>query len=168
MVVSGGVVAACYRYLSNTVLREAAVVEDTGVTMNAAAVDSKRQVAPGGDAPAEQTPQEVQRPKPLQKKKKAKMTMGESFRYLSSSKYIRNMATLVIAYGMSINLVEVTKPRTTRGALPHRAPPTRCTADLVRHVRLQVTWKAKLKLAFPNPNEYSAFMGGFSSVSNRQ
>jgi len=62
------------------------------------------------------------------------MTFGESFAYLAGSKYMRNMATLVIAYGMSINLVEV-------------------------------TWKSKLKLAFPNPNDYSAFMGSFSSVT---
>ena len=34
--------------------------------------------------------------------------MGESARYLASSPYIRNLAVLVIAYGMSINLVEVT------------------------------------------------------------
>lgn len=27
----------------------------------------------------------------------------------------------------------------------------------------QVTWKSKLKAAFPNPNDYSAFMGDFSS-----
>jgi AAA family ATP:ADP antiporter len=30
---------------------------------------------------------------------------------------------------------------------------------------LQVTWKAKLKAAFPNPNDYSMFMGTFSSVT---
>ena len=29
-------------------------------------------------------------------------------RYLAASKYIRNLATLVVCYGMSINLVEVT------------------------------------------------------------
>lgn len=38
----------------------------------------------------------------------------------------------VIAYGVSINLVEV-------------------------------TWKGKIKAQFPNPNDYSAFMGDFSS-----
>lgn len=36
------------------------------------------------------------------------MSLKESAAYLSSSPYIRNLATLVIAYGMSINLVEVT------------------------------------------------------------
>jgi AAA family ATP:ADP antiporter len=44
------------------------------------------------------------------------------------------MALMVIAYGMSINIVEV-------------------------------TWKSKLKAAFPNPNDYSAFMGNFSSAT---
>mmetsp|Transcript_39229 Transcript_39229/g.47507 ORF Transcript_39229/g.47507 Transcript_39229/m.47507 type:complete len:618 (-) Transcript_39229:564-2417(-) len=68
------------------------------------------------------------------KKKKAKMSMGESLRFLGSSPYIRDLALLVVAYGISINLVEV-------------------------------TWKGKIKAQFPNPNEYSAFMGDFSSCT---
>ena len=28
-----------------------------------------------------------------------------------------------------------------------------------------MTWKSKLKQAFPNPNDYSAFMGQFSSAT---
>jgi AAA family ATP:ADP antiporter len=40
----------------------------------------------------------------------------------------------VVAYGISINLVEV-------------------------------TWKSKIKAQFPNPNDYSAFMGDFSSCT---
>ncbi|KAI2506437.1 TLC ATP/ADP transporter [Fragilaria crotonensis] len=67
------------------------------------------------------------------KKKKVKMTLRESATFLMNSPYIRNLATLVIGYGMCINLVEV-------------------------------SWKSKLKLAFPNPNDYSAFMGNFSSA----
>lgn len=42
------------------------------------------------------------------KKKKAKMSLGESFKFLFTSKYILCLAILVIAYGISINLVEVT------------------------------------------------------------
>lgn len=68
------------------------------------------------------------------KKKKTKMTMKESAKFLLSSPYIRNLAMLVISYGMCINIVEV-------------------------------SWKAKLKMAFPNPNDYSAFMGNFSSAT---
>ena len=68
------------------------------------------------------------------KKKKPKMSMKESAKFLLSSPYIRNLAMLVISYGMCINIVEV-------------------------------SWKAKLKLAFPNPNAYSAFMGNFSSAT---
>jgi AAA family ATP:ADP antiporter len=71
------------------------------------------------------------------KKKKEKgpsMGLVESFKYLLSSSYIRNLAFLVIAYGMSINIVEV-------------------------------TWKGKLKQAFPDPNDYSSFMGAFSSTT---
>lgn len=66
------------------------------------------------------------------KKTKTKMTMSESFKFLSSSPYIRDLALVVIGYGMSINIIEV-------------------------------TWKSKLKAAFPDPNSYSAFMGNFSS-----
>ena len=63
-------------------------------------------------------------------KTKTSMGLGESAKYLADSKYIRSLATLVIAYGMSINIVEV-------------------------------SWKGKLKAQFPNPNDYSEFMGAF-------
>ena len=36
------------------------------------------------------------------------MGMMESLKFLVSSPYIRDLATLVVAYGISINLVEVT------------------------------------------------------------
>jgi AAA family ATP:ADP antiporter len=39
---------------------------------------------------------------------KPKMTTMESMKLLVSSRYIRDLATLVVAYGISINLVEVT------------------------------------------------------------
>ncbi|KAI4387454.1 hypothetical protein MLD38_005283 [Melastoma candidum] len=70
------------------------------------------------------------------KKKKEKPKMGtmESLKFLVSSPYIRDLATLVVAYGVSINLVEV-------------------------------TWKSKLKAQFPTPNEYSSFMGDFSTAT---
>lgn len=58
----------------------------------------------------------------------------ESLKFLVSSRYIRDLATLVVAYGISINLVEV-------------------------------TWKSKLKAQFPSPNEYSSFMGDFSTAT---
>ncbi|KAJ7518793.1 hypothetical protein O6H91_20G008700 [Diphasiastrum complanatum] len=68
------------------------------------------------------------------KKEKPKLSMVESAKFLLSSRYIRDLATLVVAYGISINLVEV-------------------------------TWKGKLKAQFPSPNEYSAFMGDFSTYT---
>ena len=76
------------------------------------------------------------RAKSAAKKKmnKEKMGVRESAKFLMSSPYIRNLATLVISYGMCINIVEV-------------------------------SWKSKLKLAFPNPSDYSAFMGNFSSAT---
>ena len=39
---------------------------------------------------------------------KPQMGMMESLKFLVSSPYIRDLATLVVAYGISINLVEVT------------------------------------------------------------
>lgn len=42
------------------------------------------------------------------KKSKPKMSMGESFKYLASSKYILSIAILVLAYNVSINLIEMT------------------------------------------------------------
>ena len=36
------------------------------------------------------------------------MGMMESLKFLLPSRYVRDLATLVVAYGISINLVEVT------------------------------------------------------------
>lgn len=41
------------------------------------------------------------------KKKRVKMGLRDSAKFLMSSPYIRDLATLVISYGMCINLVEV-------------------------------------------------------------
>ncbi|KAK9844458.1 hypothetical protein WJX74_002809 [Apatococcus lobatus] len=71
---------------------------------------------------------------PKKKKQKMKLGMGDSFKVLASKQYIRDLAMLVVAYGISINLVEV-------------------------------TWKSKIKQQFPNPNDYSSFMGDFSTAT---
>lgn len=68
------------------------------------------------------------------KKEKPKMSLGESFKYLAKSPYILCLAILVIAYGVSINIIEV-------------------------------TWKSQLKLQYPNANDYSTFMGYFSTFT---
>ncbi len=68
------------------------------------------------------------------KKSKPKMSMKENFIYLAKSKYILCLAILVISYGVSINIIEV-------------------------------TWKSQLKLQYPNPNDYSTFMGYFSQYT---
>lgn len=67
-------------------------------------------------------------------KAKTKLSLVDSAKYLLQSKYIRDLATLVIAYGMSINIIEV-------------------------------TWKSRLRAAYPDPNSYSAFMGNFSTAT---
>lgn len=89
-----------------------------------------RKVVPGIEAAAAKSGANAK--KGGKNKMKENMSVGDSFKFLASSPYIRDLATLVVAYGISINLVEV-------------------------------TWKSKLKAAFPNPNDYSAFMGDFSS-----
>jgi AAA family ATP:ADP antiporter len=101
----GGVVLATFRYMQRNIVPT--MVKDANGTAEAAKIP---------------------------RKKKPKMSMKESAKFLLSSPYIRNLAMLVISYGMCINIVEV-------------------------------SWKAKLKQAFPNPNEYSAFMGNFSSAT---
>lgn len=68
------------------------------------------------------------------KKEKPKLGLAESFLYLARSPYILCLAILVIAYGISINIVEV-------------------------------TWKSQLKLQYPNSNDYSTFMGYFSTMT---
>jgi len=68
------------------------------------------------------------------KKDKPKLSIGESFKYLFTSPYLGFIALLVLGYGMSINLVEV-------------------------------TWKSQLKLQYPVLNDYSAFMGIFSTIT---
>lgn len=47
-------------------------------------------------------PDEVKKPK-----KKVKLSLGESLKYIATSKYLGYIALLVICYGISINLVEV-------------------------------------------------------------
>lgn len=72
--------------------------------------------------------------KTAKKKKKVSMPLGESLKFLAASSYVRDLATLVVCYGVSINLVEV-------------------------------TWKGKIKTQYPDPNDYSAFMGKFSTCT---
>ena len=68
------------------------------------------------------------------KKNKPKLTLGESLRLVLSSKYLLLIFTLVMSYGIAINLVEV-------------------------------TWKKQLGHAFSSMNEYTAFMGDFSTYT---
>ena len=74
----------------------------------------------------------VQKATPI--KKKAKMSMKESFQFLTHSTYIRDLAILVMCSGLCLNIVEV-------------------------------SWKAKLKMLFPDANSYSAFMGTYSTIT---
>lgn len=66
------------------------------------------------------------------KKKKPKLSVGESFKHLVSSPYIAMIAVLVLSYGMSINLIEI-----------------------IWKKQLSILFKG-------DPNGYNAFMGNFS------
>lgn len=66
-----------------------------------------------------------------EKKSKPKLSIMESFKYILASPYLGLIAIVVLAYGVSINLVEG-------------------------------VWKGQIKIAFPNENDYAAFMGKFS------
>lgn len=64
------------------------------------------------------------------KSDKPKLSIMESLKLLIHSKYLGYIAILVLGYGMTINLVEV-------------------------------TWKSQVREAYPNPNDFKAFMGDF-------
>ncbi len=66
------------------------------------------------------------------KKKKAKMGVGESFKYIFTNPYIGLIALLVLSYGMSINLIEV-----------------------IWKKQLSIQFEG-------DPNGYNTFMGNFS------
>jgi AAA family ATP:ADP antiporter len=70
-----------------------------------------------------------------EKKKKSKMGVMESFKYLFSSPYIGLIALLVLSYGMSINLIEV-----------------------IWKKQLALQFKG-------DPNGYNTFMGNFSRAT---
>eukprot|EP00980_Cylindrotheca_fusiformis_P008847 scaffold1888_cov120-Cylindrotheca_fusiformis.AAC.17 len=53
------------------------------------------------------------------KQKKAKMSMGESAKFLASSQYLRLIATLVLGYGLSINFTEIMWKSLVKKQYPH-------------------------------------------------
>lgn len=59
---------------------------------------------------------------------KSKLSLKESILYIIRSPYLGLIALMVISYGLSVNLVEV-------------------------------SWKALVKLQYPNPSDYQAYMG---------
>ncbi len=63
---------------------------------------------------------------------KTKLSLIDSLKFIARSPYLRCIAVMVVAYGLTINLTEV-------------------------------TWKANLKLAFPETGAYQSFMATVSS-----
>lgn len=60
------------------------------------------------------------------KKKKEKVSLMQGFKHIMKSRYLLGIAVLVVGYGLSISLIEV-------------------------------TWKASVKLIYPNPADYQTF-----------
>ena len=89
------------------------------------------------------------------------MGVGESVQFLAKSPYIRDLATLVVAYGeRGGGEEEKTDARQARPNPNLHPDPAGISINLV-----EVTWKSKIKAQFPNPNDYSAFMGDFSTAT---
>jgi AAA family ATP:ADP antiporter len=63
---------------------------------------------------------------------KTKLSLLDSLKFIARSKYLRSIAIMVVAYGLTINLTEV-------------------------------SWKANLKLAYPETGAYQGFMASVSS-----
>lgn len=63
---------------------------------------------------------------------KTRLSLIESLKFITRSKYLRYIAVMVVAYGLAINLTEV-------------------------------TWKANLKIAYPETGGYQAFMATVTS-----
>uniref|UniRef100_A0A6T6X1H5 ADP,ATP carrier protein n=1 Tax=Hemiselmis tepida TaxID=464990 RepID=A0A6T6X1H5_9CRYP len=57
---------------------------------------------------------------PINKKKKAKMSMAESFKFLVQQRYLGYLCILVISYGLSINLTEVIWKRMVKQAYTNK------------------------------------------------
>lgn len=63
---------------------------------------------------------------------KTKLSLFDSLKFIARSPYLRSIAIMVVAYGLTINLTEV-------------------------------SWKANLKLAYPETGDYQSFMATVSS-----
>jgi AAA family ATP:ADP antiporter len=70
---------------------------------------------------------------PISLETKTKLSLTDSLKFIVRSPYLRCIAVMVVAYGLTINLTEV-------------------------------TWKANLKLAYPDTGAYQSFMASVSTL----
>lgn len=121
------------------------------------------------------------------KKNKEPMGVGESFAFLAKNPYIRDLAFLVRTNDCLLGVLlpwkqqalgQVARAPARRRASslaacppqpsttpPLHPPPLQVVAYGVSINLVEVTWKSKIKAQFPNPNDYSAFMGDFSTAT---
>ena len=91
--------------------------------------------------------QQQQQRKDFPRKKKVKMSMKESAKFLLSSTYIRDLAMLVISYGMCINIVEVSwkaKLKVTTNVLSRFCGCERVVSHMNGFVRPAVSFPSRL------------------------
>jgi ATP:ADP antiporter, AAA family len=70
---------------------------------------------------------------PFHQPEKIKMSMRKNFAYLARSKYLICIASIVVAYNVAMNLIEI-------------------------------VWKNQIKQVYPNPGDYTAYMGDVMTV----
>lgn len=64
------------------------------------------------------------------KKEKAKLSVGESFKYILTSRYLLFIALLILAYGVSMNLIELNWKEVARTQFPGKSEYKNFMADL--------------------------------------
>jgi len=171
IMISGAAIMALYKGITTLVDEEnaAAIAKGGETTAEASAVVSK-------------------------KKRKPKMSLGESFKFLLTNRYLACMAILVVSYGLAINFTEVRegdreggKEGDREGAssfnvcgcwlhfLRSRVPfvfflfyshtlPSPLPLPLPPSLPPQVMWKSQVKLLYQDKRKYQQFMGNYSTM----
>lgn len=109
MMVAGGVIASLHYFVRQISNEEAAKEEENANKAFAASsgVSKQGSNSKGNSAPAAQA-----------KSKHPKMSLTESIRVLASSKYLINVATMVLSYGLTIEFTEIIWKAAVKAAFP--------------------------------------------------
>ena len=153
IMISGAAIMALYKGITTLVDQEnaAAIAKGGETTASASAVVSK-------------------------KKRKPKMSLGESFKFLLTNRYLACMAILVVSYGLAINFTEVRREGGREGrkgrtilqknmhpSLTHLHTLSSLSFSLLPSLP-QVMWKSQVKLLYQDKRKYQQFMGNYSTM----